>query len=72
MCVHVNVKVKETFGVDVDVTGVMSPWLFNIDMDGCMRKVKVSIGILSIRTGSAMATPLGEVFHGQSVGDLER
>ncbi len=35
-------EVSESFAVEVGVREgcVMSPWLFNIFMDGCMRKMK--------------------------------
>ncbi len=39
-----------SFGVDVDVGQgcVMSPWLFNIYMDGCMMEVKARAGNVSV------------------------
>ncbi len=42
-CVRVGREFSESFAVDVGVRQgcVMSPWLFNIFMDGCMRNMKV-------------------------------
>ncbi len=39
-CVRVGGKNSESFAVEVEVKQkcVMSPWLFNIFMDGCKRK----------------------------------
>ncbi len=39
-CVKVDGELSDTFGVQVRYGCVMSPWLFNIFMDGCMRKMK--------------------------------
>ncbi len=42
-CVRVNGELSESFSVEVGVRQgcVMSPWLFNIYMDGCIREMKV-------------------------------
>ncbi len=39
-------KFSESFAVEVGVTQgcVMSPWLFNIFMDGCMREMICKVG----------------------------
>ncbi len=49
--VQVNGELRETFDVEVGVRQgcVMSPWLFNIYMDGCMREMKVSVWELHAR-----------------------
>ncbi len=43
-CVKMEGKYSESFAVEVGVRQgcVMSPWLFNIFMDGCMREMIVS------------------------------
>ncbi len=43
--VWVNVELSESFNVEVGVRQgcVMSPWLFNIHMDGCIREMKVRV-----------------------------
>ncbi len=40
-----NGELSESFKVEVGVRQgcVMSPWLFNIFMDGCMREVKCKV-----------------------------
>ncbi len=45
--VHVNGELSESFRVEVGVRQgcVMSPWLFNIYMDGCIREMKSEYGI---------------------------
>ncbi len=44
-CVRVGGKYNESFAVEVGVRQgcVMSPWLFNIFMDGCMREMKCKV-----------------------------
>ncbi len=43
--VRVNGELSESFSVEVGVRQgcVMSPWLFNIYMDGCIREMKVGV-----------------------------
>ncbi len=43
--VHVNGEFSESFSVEVGVKQgcVMSPWLFNIYMEGCIREMKVEV-----------------------------
>ncbi len=45
-CVKADGKLSDNFatGVEVRQGCVMSPWLFNIFMDGCMRKMKAKVG----------------------------
>ncbi len=45
-CVKVDGQLSNSFGVRVGVRQgcVMSPWLFNIFMDGCMREMKAKVG----------------------------
>ncbi len=45
-CVKVNGELSDSFTVGVRVRQgfAMSPWLFNIFMDGCMREVKAKVG----------------------------
>ncbi len=42
----VDGELSDSFGVGVGVRQgcVMSPWLFNILMDGCMREMKAKVG----------------------------
>ncbi len=49
--VRVNGELKESFNVEVGVRQgcVMSPWLFNIYMDGCIREMKVRVQDLGAR-----------------------
>ncbi len=44
--VQVNGELSENFKVKVDVRQgcVMSPWLFSIYMDGCIREMSQSMG----------------------------
>ncbi len=44
-CVRVGGKFSESFAVEVGVRQgcVMSPWLFNIFMDGCMKEMKCNV-----------------------------
>ncbi len=44
-CMRVGREFSESFAVDVEVRQgcVMSPWLFNIFMDGCMREMKCKV-----------------------------
>ncbi len=43
--VRVNGELSESFSVEVGVRQgcVMSPWLFNTYMDGCIREMKVGV-----------------------------
>ncbi len=45
-CVRVGGKFSESFAVELGVRQgcVMSPWLFNIFIDGCMKKIKCKVG----------------------------
>ncbi len=45
-CVKVDGKLSDGFAVGVRVRQgcIMSPWLFNVFMDGCMREVKAKVG----------------------------
>ncbi len=49
--VRVNGELSESFKVKVGVRQgcVMSPWLFNIYMDGCIREMKVRVRDLGAR-----------------------
>ncbi len=49
--VQVNGELSETFSVEVGVRQgcVMSPWLFSIYMDGCIREIKVRVRDLGVR-----------------------
>ncbi len=49
--VQVNGELSESFNVEVGVRQgcVMSPWLFNIYMDGCIREMKVRVWDLGAR-----------------------
>ncbi len=49
--VRVNGELSESFSVEVGVRPgcVMSPWLFNIYMDGCIREMKVGVRDLGAR-----------------------
>ncbi len=57
--VRVNGELSESFNVEVGVRQgcVMSPWLFNIYMDGCIREMKVRVrdlgARLNVRCGAA-------------------
>ena len=44
-------KLSDGFAVDVEVRlgCVMSPWLFNIFVDGCMRELKAKVGNIGVR-----------------------
>ncbi len=46
VCVRVGAKFSEGFAVEVGVRQrcAMSPWLFNIFVDGCMREIKCKVG----------------------------
>ncbi len=48
---RVNGVLSESFSVEVGVRQgcVMSPWLFNIYMDGCIREMKVGVRYLGAR-----------------------
>ncbi len=45
-CVKVDGELSDSFafGVGVRQGCAMSPWLFNIFMDGCMREAKAKVG----------------------------
>ncbi len=49
--VRVNGELSESFNVEVGVRQgcVMSPWLFNIYIDGCIREMKVGVWDLGAR-----------------------
>ncbi len=49
--VRVNGELSESFNVEVGVRQgcVMSPWLFNIYMDGCIREMKFRVRDLGAR-----------------------
>ncbi len=49
--VLVNGELSESFSVEVGVRQgcIMSPWLFNIYMDGCIRDMKVKVWDLGAR-----------------------
>ncbi len=51
-CVRVGGKFSESFTVEVGVRQgcVMSPWLFNIFMDGCLREIKCKV----VNTGAKL------------------
>ena len=42
-------KVNFPIGMGVRQECVISPWLFNICMNGCMRKIKVKLGTVDTR-----------------------
>ncbi len=44
-CVKADVELSDSFAIGVGVRQgcVMSPWLFNIFMDGCMREMKARL-----------------------------
>ncbi len=46
---RVNAELSESFKVGVRQGCVMSPWLFNIYMDGCIREMKVRVWDLGAR-----------------------
>ncbi len=49
--VRVNGELSESFNVEVGLRQgcIMSPWLFNIYMDGCIREMKVGVWDLGAR-----------------------
>ncbi len=49
--VQVNGELSESFNVEVSARQgcIMSPWLFNIYMDGCIREMKVRVQDLGAR-----------------------
>ncbi len=51
-CARVGGKYSESFAVEAGVRQgcVMSPWLFNIFMDGCMREMKCKM----VKTGAKL------------------
>ena len=51
VCVKVNGELSDSFDIDVGVrqSCVMSLWLFNIFMDGCMREMKAKVGNIGAR-----------------------
>ncbi len=50
-CVKISGQTSEHFEIKVDLRQgcVMSPWLFNIYMDGVMREVKGKVGEVGVR-----------------------
>ncbi|KAK3893161.1 hypothetical protein Pcinc_003002 [Petrolisthes cinctipes] len=50
-CVRVEGDLSESFNISVGLRQgcVMSPWLFNIYMDGCMREVKAKVNGLGVK-----------------------
>ncbi len=50
-CVKINRETSEHFEIKVGLRQgcVMSPWLFNIYMDGVMREVKGKVGELGVK-----------------------
>ncbi len=46
---RVGGEFSESFAVEVGVRQgcVMSPWLFNIFMDGCMKEMKCKVGVVA-------------------------
>ncbi len=50
--VQVNGELSEGFNVEVGVRQgcILSPWLFNINMDGCIREMKVRVRDLGVKT----------------------
>ena len=42
VCMRVDGELSECFPVGVRQENVMSPWLFDIFMDGCMREMKAN------------------------------
>ncbi len=81
-CVMVGGKFSESFAVEVGVRQgcVMSPWLFNIFMDRCIREMKckvVNVGAklrLNREVWSVITFPLVDdtVLLAESEGDLQR
>ncbi len=63
--VRMNGELSESFSVEVGVRQgcVMSPWLFNIYMDGCIREMKVRVQDL----GARLHVRCGAAFGGGSV-----
>ncbi len=57
--VGVGGKFSENFTVEVGVRQgcVMSPWLFNIFMDGCMKEMKYRVGNESIHDARRLMPP---------------
>ncbi|MCP5003018.1 MAG: hypothetical protein GY941_03575 [Planctomycetes bacterium] len=49
-CVRVDGRLSETFDISVGVRQgcVMSPWLFNVYMDGCIREMKARVGDIGV------------------------
>ena len=50
-CIKINGKMSESFCIKIGVRQgcVMSPWLFNIYMDGVLREVKAKAGDLGAK-----------------------
>ncbi len=81
-CVRVGGKLSESFAVEVGVRQecVMSPWLFSIFMDGCMREIKckvVNVGAkLRLNREVRAVVPClfadDTVLLAESEGDLQR
>ncbi len=50
-CVKVDGELRDSFVIEVGVRQgcVISPWLFNVFMDGCMREMKAKVGKIGAR-----------------------
>ena len=50
-CVRVDGELSESFAIGMGVRQgcVMSPWLFNIFMDSCIREMKARVGNIEAR-----------------------
>ncbi len=57
-CVRVGGDFNDSFAVEVGVRleCVMSPWLFNIFMDGCMREMKSKV----VNAGAKLRLRMGD------------
>ncbi len=59
-CVKVNDEFNDSFSIGMGVRQgcVMSPWLFNIYMDGSMREIKARVDVGSRLMGQNLTTLL--------------